>query len=124
MSFARPAFLVLCLAATPGAAADFSDPTWPCIQRKVENLSLGLMWPHEVAQAGGAADDALPRDAANLAETLALRGVDCILIDRSHINAGASGANHGVLHSGARYVASDHPSACLATPHDEDGFIR
>ena len=27
-------------------AADFSDPTWPCIQRKVEALSTGLMWPH------------------------------------------------------------------------------
>lgn len=29
-------------------AADFSDPTWPCIQRKVETLSTGLMWPHPV----------------------------------------------------------------------------
>ncbi|SFR00109.1 hypothetical protein [Poseidonocella sedimentorum] len=29
----------------PAAAADFSDPTWPCIQRKVERLSPGLMWP-------------------------------------------------------------------------------
>lgn len=29
-------------------AADFSDPTWPCVQRKVESLSPGIMWPHPV----------------------------------------------------------------------------
>ncbi|MFY0632761.1 MAG: hypothetical protein JXQ91_03050 [Vannielia sp.] len=33
------------LCAMPASAADFSDPTWPCIQRKVEALSPGLMWP-------------------------------------------------------------------------------
>ena len=38
----------LSLPPAPGKAADFSDPTWPCIQRKVENLSVGLMWPHPV----------------------------------------------------------------------------
>ena len=46
-----------------------------------------------------------------LARDLALRGVDCLLIDRKDINAGASGANHGLLHSGARYVASDPAAA-------------
>ncbi|SNR67301.1 hypothetical protein [Puniceibacterium sediminis] len=34
----------------PAQAADFSDPTWPCVQRKVDTLSIGLMWPHEIAQ--------------------------------------------------------------------------
>ena len=34
----------------PAMAADFSDPTWPCVQRKVENLSTGLMWPHPAEQ--------------------------------------------------------------------------
>jgi glycerol-3-phosphate dehydrogenase len=53
---------------------------------------------------GGITGTAIARD-------LALRGVHSILIDRSHINAGASGANHGVLHSGARYVASDPESS-------------
>jgi glycerol-3-phosphate dehydrogenase len=53
---------------------------------------------------GGITGTAIARD-------LSLRGVNCILIDRSHINAGASGANHGVLHSGARYVASDPESS-------------
>ncbi len=44
----RPALaaLALCLglAAAPASAADFSDPTWPCVQRKVANLSWGMMW--------------------------------------------------------------------------------
>jgi len=45
-----------------------------------------------------------------LARDLALRGVVCTLVEQGDINAGASGANHGLLHSGARYVAND-PSA-------------
>lgn len=44
---------------------------------------------------------------AGLARDLALRNVDCILAEKLDINAGASGANHGLLHSGARYVSSD-----------------
>lgn len=82
-----------------------------------------------------------------LARDLSLRGVDCILVDKKDINAGASGANHGLLHSGARYVASDAAAAreCLiegellkqlapqcvedtgglfiAVPGDEDAYI-
>ena len=46
-----------------------------------------------------------------LARDLALRGVGCILVEKTDINAGASGGNHGLLHSGARYVASDPSSA-------------
>ena len=46
-----------------------------------------------------------------LARDLALRGVHCVLVEKSDINAGASGANHGMLHSGARYVASDAEAA-------------
>ena len=34
-------------------AADFSDPDWPCIQRKVPHLSVGQMW------AGPVIDDTL-----------------------------------------------------------------
>lgn len=48
---------------------------------------------------------------AALARDLALRGVDCILIEKDDINAGASGRNHGLLHSGARYVAGDRAAA-------------
>lgn len=46
-----------------------------------------------------------------LARDLALRGVESILVEQNDINAGASGANHGLLHSGGRYVASDQGSA-------------
>lgn len=42
---------------------------------------------------------------------LALRGIHCILIDRRDLNAGASGGNHGLLHSGARYAATDTETA-------------
>jgi glycerol-3-phosphate dehydrogenase len=46
-----------------------------------------------------------------LARDLALRGVHSILVERRDIAAGASGANHGLLHSGARYVRSDPTAA-------------
>jgi glycerol-3-phosphate dehydrogenase len=42
---------------------------------------------------------------------LALRNINSILIDRSDLNAGASGSNHGLLHSGGRYVAQDLDTA-------------
>jgi len=53
---------------------------------------------------GGVTGTALARD-------LALRGVDCIVVEKDDINAGASGRNHGLLHSGARYVAGDRAAA-------------
>jgi glycerol-3-phosphate dehydrogenase len=46
-----------------------------------------------------------------IARDLALRGVQCILAEYHDINAGASGANHGLLHSGGRYVFTDQGSA-------------
>lgn len=46
-----------------------------------------------------------------LARDLALRGVECVVVERRDINAGASGANHGLLHSGARYAAVDAKAA-------------
>lgn len=48
---------------------------------------------------------------AGVMRDLALRGVHCLLIDKRDLCAGASGGNHGLLHSGARYVHSDPPSA-------------
>ena len=42
---------------------------------------------------------------------LALRGVNCLLIDRQDLNAGASGGNHGLLHSGGRYASTDSETA-------------
>lgn len=67
------AALIVALAA-PASAATFDDPTWPCLQRKVETLSLGIMWPHPVSEAAMRED--LVEDGRQLAETLALRRVD------------------------------------------------
>jgi glycerol-3-phosphate dehydrogenase len=46
-----------------------------------------------------------------LARDLVGRGVACVLVEKQDINAGASGGNHGLLHSGARYIASDPAAA-------------
>jgi len=59
---------------------------------------------------------------AGLARDLALRGVRCILVEKRDINAGASGGNHGLLHSGARYIASD-PAAAREC-RDEGALIK
>lgn len=57
--------------ALPGQAASYDDPTWPCIQRKVERLSPGLMWPDPVPETGlPPATHALIED---LAEVLLVR---------------------------------------------------
>ena len=49
MNYLRATLILAALGcAAPVAAADFSDPTWPCIQRKVGALSVGLMWPQPI----------------------------------------------------------------------------
>jgi glycerol-3-phosphate dehydrogenase len=48
---------------------------------------------------------------SGLARDLSLRGIQCLLVERRDFNAGASGGNHGLLHSGSRYVVSDPPAA-------------
>ncbi len=53
---------------------------------------------------GGATGTGLARD-------LALRGVHCLLLEKRDLAVGASGGNHGLLHSGARYVCSDPHAA-------------
>ena len=60
-------------AAGPGLAADFSDPTWPCIQRKVDDLSPGLMWPHQIVESGPTENNA---DIDEIAGLLALRRIE------------------------------------------------
>ena len=64
---------------------------------------------------GGATGTGIARD-------LALRGVRCILVERGDINAGTSGANHGLLHSGARYVSADQGSAMEC--RDEGALLK
>lgn len=50
-------------------AADFSDPTWPCIQRKVPNLSMGQMW----AGPFPAEDERVSEEGEQLSSVLAVR---------------------------------------------------
>lgn len=48
---------------------------------------------------------------AGIMRDLALRGIHCILVEKHDLCAGASGGNHGLLHSGSRYVSNDLQSA-------------
>ena len=48
---------------------------------------------------------------AGIARDLAQRGIEFILIERGDLANGASGRNHGYLHSGARYVVNDPQTA-------------
>lgn len=67
--------LVFLSLATPVAAADFADPTWPCIQRKVARLSVGLMWPIPIDPEFEPSAELRPEIDA-LAESLSLRRID------------------------------------------------
>lgn len=53
---------------------------------------------------GGATGTGILRDCA-------LRGINCILVERGDIASGTTGRNHGLLHSGARYAVTDAHSA-------------
>jgi len=45
------------------------------------------------------------------ARDCALRGVKAVLLERFDLTSGATGRNHGLLHSGARYAVTDPESA-------------
>ena len=85
------------------------------MQKEAELNSPSSIQTQVLIIGGGVTGTALARD-------LALRGVDCILVEKDDINAGASGRNHGLLHSGARYVAGDCDAAmqCRA----EGGILK
>ncbi|MBM4307657.1 MAG: anaerobic glycerol-3-phosphate dehydrogenase subunit A [Deltaproteobacteria bacterium] len=46
-----------------------------------------------------------------IARDLSLRGIPSLLIEKGDFLSGASGRNHGLFHSGARYVVSDPEAA-------------
>ena len=48
---------------------------------------------------------------AGVARDCSLRGIKALLLERGDIATGATGRNHGLLHSGARYAVGDHESA-------------
>lgn len=61
--------LALSLFCAPALARDFSDPSWPCIQRKVDRLSYGVVWPEAITEGP------LTEAGRELAQRLALRRV-------------------------------------------------
>jgi glycerol-3-phosphate dehydrogenase len=74
-------------------------------QIKPKNVSMRKTLNTQVLIIGGGSTG------TGIARDLALRGVQCILAEYRDLNAGASGANHGLLHSGGRYVFADQGSA-------------
>ena len=48
---------------------------------------------------------------AGTARDCALRGLKVLLVERKDFATGATGRNHGLLHSGARYAVTDQESA-------------
>ncbi len=48
---------------------------------------------------------------AGTARDCAMRGLSTLLVERLDFTAGATGRNHGLLHSGARYAVTDQESA-------------
>lgn len=64
------------------------------LPRQVDVLVIG----------GGATGAGILRD-------LARRGLSCILVEKGDLGTGTSGRYHGLLHSGARYVAKDPQAA-------------
>lgn len=48
---------------------------------------------------------------AGTARDCAMRGLKTLLVERHDFTAGATGRNHGLLHSGARYAVTDSESA-------------
>ena len=48
---------------------------------------------------------------AGTARDCSMRGLKTLLVERLDFTAGATGRNHGLLHSGARYAVTDPESA-------------
>ena len=48
---------------------------------------------------------------AGTARDCAMRGLKTLIVERLDFTAGATGRNHGLLHSGARYASTDKESA-------------
>jgi glycerol-3-phosphate dehydrogenase len=53
---------------------------------------------------------------AGISRDLSLRGIPSVLVEKGDFASGASGRNHGLLHSGGRYAVSDPEAAkeCIA----------
>ncbi len=75
----RTSVLLLLLSATAAVAQPKADPSWPCVQRKVETLSAGQFWTGpDIAAAGDWGSD---NDAAVLAQKIASRRTELSEVD-------------------------------------------
>ena len=54
-------------ATAPANAQEFSDPTWPCVQRKVEEIAMFQMWPGPMPEGDWQDDPEIERVAASIA---------------------------------------------------------
>lgn len=92
----------LCVSATVSvtvaAAADFSDPDWPCIQRKVLHLSTGQMWAGDPVTPEDLKDWRTLDTVAAAAPVLAVRRTSPeeieTVVDRFASDAGADKDDH------------------------------
>ena len=71
----------------------------------MKNNAINMNNTYDVIIIGGGATG------AGIARDCSLRGIKALLLERSDISTGATGRNHGLLHSGARYAVTDHESA-------------
>ena len=76
-------------AAAPLPAAFGDDPEWPCVQRRVDHLSLAVMWPEPVPLEAELLED----EWNDVAEAMALRRVS---IDEVEALVDAVAAEHNV----------------------------
>ncbi len=96
--------LLVAAMAVPTQAADFSDPTWPCIQRKVPRLSIGQMWagPPIAAEADWRKDEAVRRLAPLLAaRRTSLEEADRLITDFAAAQGEDRGEKLALLFQGA-----------------------
>lgn len=59
--------LIVAAGGGAAAAAEFDDLTWPCVQRKVEEIALFQMWPGPMPEGDWRDDPAIAQLAARLA---------------------------------------------------------
>ncbi len=84
----------------------------PTIQHQLSGAGATTIETDVLVIGGGVTGAGIVRD-------LALRGLHTLLIDKRDLCAGASGGNHGLLHSGARYVSNDLHSAIECRQENE-----
>ena len=75
------------------------------VKRKQKDRKMAETRECDVIIIGGGATG------AGIARDCALRGLQVTLLERHDIATGATGRNHGLLHSGARYAVTDGESA-------------